>query len=244
MLQIYVFGRRIFVLGIGLALAAAAADGRADPQVWTTIVNNGVTMPGTQAAPALFNSYNQPALNDNKLVVFRARSKGGASGGELVHGIYQRDMSSAGPIIQITARGEIVPAPNNTYYNGVLASFEEFSSTPRIDFATPLIATRGQSQPVWTYQLLDTSVVPPALTDTRIGTSGIYANPGGALQTGASLLGAAVDLDQTTLTFPWFAVPGAPAGTRFDVFPGSPAVSEGRYIAFKGNYTDPSDGVG
>ncbi len=244
--EVALFRRAVGAVAVaaGILLAGAAPDGWAQPLTWSTIVNNGDTVPGTEAAPMLFNSYNQPSLNDNKLVVFRARGKAGTGGGQPVHGIYQRDMASAGPIVMVTARGETVPAPNNTYYNGALAIFDEFPSTPRIDFASPLMATRGQSQPVWTYQLLDTSVEPPVLTDTRVGTSGIYANPGGALQTGASLLGAAVNLDQTTLTFPWFSVPGAPPGTRFDQFPGSPAVSDGRYIAFKGNYFDSSDALG
>ena len=235
--------RRLCALGVGVLLSAVAASGAAQPLSWSTIVNNGDTIPGTEAAPMLFNSYNQPSLNESKLVVFRARGKGGA-GGEPVHGIYMRDMSGANPIVKITARGDTVPAPNNTLYSDLLASFSEYPSTPRIDIASPLIATRGQSQPVWTYQLLDETVVPPVLTDTRVGTSGIYANPGGVLLTGASLLGAVVDVDQTTLTFPWFSVPGAPPGTRFDQFPGSPAVTGGQYIAFKGNYTDPSDGLG
>jgi hypothetical protein len=62
--------------------------------------------------------------------------------------------------------------------------------------------------------------------------------------TGASLLGAVTNYPTTTLTFPQWAVPGAPPGTRFDQFPGSPAATNGTIIAFKGNYTDPSDGLG
>ena len=234
--------RNARILAIGLALVGGSTGIAAAPLSWSVIVNNGNDMPGTAAVK--FNSYNQPSVNASGLVVFRARSKAGTGGGP-VHGVYQRDMSVlAGPIIGIVARGDEVPQPNNTMYNGELAGFEEFSSMPRIGSDSPLVATRGQSQPVWTFQLLDTSVNPPVLTDTRVGTSGIYANPGGVLITGASLLGSAVDIDQTTLTFPQFSVPGAPAGTRFDVFPGAPTVADGRYIAFKGNYTDPSGLLG
>lgn len=112
----------------------------------------------------------------------------------------------------------------------------EFPSTPRIDATSNLIATRGQHQPTWTYML--------GTTETRIGTSGIYAFPGGVPVTGASLLGSAVEPDQVTLSFPWFSVPGALLGQRFDQFPGSPAIADGRYIVYKGNYTDLADGLG
>ena len=222
---------RCVALGAVAGWALAPIPAAAQLTNWVTVVNNGDQVPPGPAV-ANFNSYNQPSVNAAGLVVFRARS----AGPDPTSGIYQRDMSGANPIIRLTARGEVVPQPNNTFYNGVLASFEEFPSTPRIDAFTSLVATRGQSQPVWTYLL--------AGADTRVGTSGIYANPGGVLTTAASLLGAAVEADQFTLSFPQYSVPGAPAGTRFDQFPGSPAVSDGRYIAFKGNYTNPSDLLG
>ena len=234
--------RNAHLLAVGLMLAAGSTAIEAVPLSWSVIVSNADDMPGPAAVK--FNSFNQPSVNANGLVVFRARSKGGTAQGP-VHGIYQRDMSGgANPIVEITSRGDEVPQPNNTLYNGVLSVFEEFASMPRIDVNSPLMATRGQSQPVWTYQLLDFTVNPPVLTDTRVGTSGIYTNPGNVLLTGASLLGSAVNVDQTTLTFPQFSVPDAPPGTRFDQFPGGPAVSDGQYISFKGNYTDPSDLLG
>lgn len=37
---------------------------------------------------------------------------------------------------------------------------------------------------------------------------------------------------------PYFAVPDAPPATRFDVFPGSPTITDQQVIAFKGNYWD------
>ena len=119
-------------------------------------------------------------------------------------------------------------------YNGVLSTFNAFASVPRIDIASPTMAVRGQSKPVYTYLL--------GATETRVGTSGAYTNPGGALITGASQLG--VVLENGVLTFPYYAVPDAPAGTKFDQFPGSIAVTNGTIIAYKGNYTDPSDGIG
>ena len=219
------------MLVIGLGLAGALATAQAQPFDWKTVVNNGYTMPNSTK---LFNSYNQPSVNAGGLVVFRARSKGSQ---QPVRGIYERDMRSYGPLIEVTSVGATVPQPNNTYYSSSeLAQFNEFPAFPRIDSSSSVIATRGQSQPVWTYLLPDT-------TETRVGTAGVYANPNGFLTTGASLLGA-VRLPNNALVFPWFQVPGAPAGTRFDQFPGSAAVTGGATVAFKGNYTDTVTGIG
>ncbi len=223
------------MLAIGLGLAGALATAQAQPFVWKTVVNNGYTMPNSSK---LFNSYNQPSVNAGGLVVFRARSKGPQ---QPVRGIYERDMRVNGPLIEVTSVGSAVPQPNNTYdSNGALAPFNEFPAFPRIDSGSPTIATRGQSQPVWTYLLADGS-------ETRVGTAGVYTNPGGALTTGASLLGA-VRLPDGTLVFPQYQVPGqvpgAASGTRFDQFPGAAAVTGGATVAFKGNYTDTVTGIG
>ncbi len=198
---------------------------------WQHVANNADNAPG--GGPGyVFRSYNQPAINDAGLVVFRARS---SSGGQQIDGVYRVD-PVGGVISKVLARYDTVPDPNNTFYNGVLADFTEFPSIPRIDANSALLATRGQSQPVWTY-LLDGS-------ETRIGTSGIYASDGAPAWTATSLLGAVVDADQVTPSFPWFSVPDAVIGTRFDQFPGAPTTFGGRYVAFKGNYTDPFDGLG
>lgn len=212
---------------IAVVLGGFAATATAQPLTWQTVVNNGDTMPGSTAT---FNSYSQPSVNAAGLIVFQGR----ASGSTVVHGIYGRDMLAATPPFNITGMGTAVPPPNNTFYNGVLASFEAFPSVPRIDTSSPAMAVRGQSLPVYTYLL--------GATETRVGTSGVYANPGGTLLTGASLLGAV--LEGGTLTFPHYSVPGATAGTRFDQFPGAATITNGSVIAYKGNYTDPSDGIG
>ena len=214
-------------------LALLASNALANTLFWQTAANNGDVAPGGNSA-ATFRSYNQPAINDAGVVVFRARSSSGQ--GPQVDGVYMIDLSAANPIVKLLARDDTVPQPNNTLYTGTLAAFTEFPSTPRIDAGSDLIATRGQSQPVWTY-VLDGA-------ETRIGTSGVYAFPDGVPVTGASLLGGVVEADQVTLSFPWYSVPGALLGTRFEQFPGSPAVFGGRYIAFKGNYTDPIDELG
>lgn len=190
----------------GIAIAPAFA--------WQVVVNNAVVVPGDGRR---FNSYNQPSVNVNRLVVFRARSRGGA-GGEPAHGVFTRDMAQAGtPIITIFDRNTLVPHPNN-----LGTQFVEPPSFPRIDMWSDTIASRANHPPVWQYLLPDGS-------ETRAGTTGIYTNPFAALIAGASNLGAVP-------AFPFFAVPGT-AGIKFDVFPGAPAVTDGATIVFKGNHT-------
>ena len=208
---------------------------------WSTVVNNNDYMPtadcvdGQPANSAAkcrhFNSYNQPSVNVNGLVVIRARSRGGEGGAgdggeggggngdagsgseghQPVHGIYTRDMSNdmsdgdveSRHIVRILDRTSEVPQPNN-----LGSTFIETPSFPRIDMWSDTVATRGNHQPVWEYALPDGG-------KTRAGTTGIYTNPFGGLISGASKLGALPD-------FSFFEVPGAPTLTPFDVFPGAP----------------------
>jgi len=204
-----------------------------------TVVNNKDLMPDAPNQRT-FNSYNQPSVNLNGLVVIRARSKGGdgggGGGGEAdeqggghgpTHGIYTRDMGVDGsPIVRILDRTTEVPQPNNAHYpptNTSLTTFIETPSFPRIDIESDTIATRGNHQPVWIY-------TPPDSDETRAGTTGIYTNPFGDLITGASKLGAVTE-------FSFFGVPESP-GVLFEVFPGAPSVTGGNTIVFKGNYTE------
>ena len=183
---------------------------------FTTVANNGDLIPDSSRN---FNSYNQPSVNSDGLVVFRARSQGGQ--GQPITGIFTRDIAdlvNPSPISSLTTRGSIVPDPNNTG-----ATFNEFPSFPRIDIDSNTVATRGQSQPVWNFSVNG--------VDTRVGTAGIYTNPNGQLITGASQLG-------NVPGFEYLQVPGAPSGTRFDQFPGSPSPTNGNSIVFKGNWTD------
>jgi hypothetical protein len=229
---------------------------------WYTVANNGDVIPtdsssncgschedmvssgsAMSTSPKVFNSYNQPAINKNGAVVFRARSRGGmgggesggmsGSGGEPERGIYMRNLAEQGPLYMVFRRGGTVPQPNNTTIRNTdqLASFNEFPSVPRIDAGSDTIATRGQSTPLWTYMLEDGS-------ETRTGTSGVYTSSGhGMPTTGASMLGDVFELGAQV--FPYFQVPvhgAVPAGTGFDQFPGSPAVTERTTIVFKGNF--------
>lgn len=205
---------RMFVTALGaLTLFAGAAPG-ADFK-WQVVVNNGVTVPGDSRT---FNSYNQPSVNVNRLLVFRARSKGGQNG-EPAHGVFIRNMASPGAILTVFDRNTQVPAPDN-----LGSTFVEPPSFPRIDMWSNTVASRGNHQPVWEYLL------PGGITETRAGTTGIYTNPFGNLVIGASNLGLVPD-------FRFFAVPGTGYFFKFDVFPGSPSVSDGATLVFKGNYT-------
>jgi hypothetical protein len=195
---------------------------------WSTVVNNGDPVPGSARK---FNSYSPPSVNARGLVVFRGRSRGGQGQGEPERGVYARNISNAASVVvRIADVQTSVPQPNNTLYNGQLASFNEFPAFPRIGVNANTVATRGQSQPVWTYILNG--------TETRVGTSGIYATPNGALVTGMAQLGAVP-------SFSHFQVPGATPGTKFDQFPGAPTLANASVTAFKGNYTDgvPKTGV-
>lgn len=186
---------------------------------WTTVVNNNDMIP--DALPVrTFNSYNQPSVNADGLVVFRGRSREGGSLGPATHGIYIRDMAvSESGIVKILDRTTQVPAPNN-----LGATFIETPSFPRIDMWSGTIVTRGNHQPVYAYLPIG------ELEDTQVGTSGIYVGTDGELLTGAAKLGSAPG-------FELFAVPGITPPVPFEIFPGAPSVTDGFTIAFKGNYT-------
>lgn len=196
------------VLTIVAASEAMAVD-------WKTVANSASAIPGTSGK--LFSSFGQPSLNNKCAIAFRGRSTGP---GEPARGVYAGNGCNLKKGLGVFAfNGTTVPQPNN-----LAAEFTEFPAFPRLDLRSNLAATRGQSKPVWEYTLPDGS-------DTRVGTSGVYAGLiGSAPLTGASLLGAVPGFEQ-------YSVPGYP-GVRFDQFPGAPAVYDGNKIAFKGNFTD------
>lgn len=207
----------VAIFGITSAMAAPTLQ-------WSTVVNNATLAP--DANGLRFFSYNQPSVNDAGLVAFRGRARAptGNGGGEPLRGVFTRDMSVANTSVTTIASNmpafNTVPAPNN-----LAGTFTEFPAFPRIDARSNTVAFRGQSNPVFEYE------TSPGVT-TRGGTSGIYTNPQGTLVTGASLLGNVASPDLSH-----FQVPGTTAGTRFDQFPGAPAVT-GNTVVFKGNWTD------
>lgn len=186
---------------------------------WVTVANNSFVPPG--GAGKSFFSFNQPSINRDGKVVFRARAKaaGGGAGGEPHRGVWTVDLCSSPALQTVIDNSTVVPAPNNTG-----ETFIETPSIPRIDISSPLLASRGNSQPVWTY------TDPITQLESRAGTTGIFTWINGPLATGVNILG-------NLPSFSYFQVPGAPAGTKFDVFPGSPTATNGKYIAFKGNFT-------
>ncbi|QQS41142.1 MAG: hypothetical protein IPM63_17545 [Acidobacteriota bacterium] len=181
------------------------------PFAWRTVVNNSNYLPKTKKR---FNSYNQPSVSADGHVVFRARGRGQPR----ATGIFVRQVN--GP--EMTSLADLtveVPYPNNL---GTM--FNEFPSIPRISPNTGIIATRGNHQPVYRYDL-------PDGTETRVGTTGVYVMRGdGLVVTGASKLGLVPGFEH-------YSVPGTDNNVAFDVFPGSPAVTDDGTIVFKGNYT-------
>ena len=232
---------QIKALGAAAVLAAVAVTAAAAPKTsafhWETVVNNNDFVPGSDR---YFNSYNQPSVNSRGMVVFRARSTGHAQGP--LSGIFRRDVSGRDRAIQtIASRSTVVPGPNNTCYpqgggqdatdcppegSGQFSTFNEFPSFPRVALNRDFAATRGNSQPVWTY-------TPEGGSETRVGTSGVYLHTdGNQLLPGATQLGSVPG-------YCIYQVPGIDAlGTRFDQFPGAPAVTDNGVVVFKGNYAD------
>ena len=108
------------------------------------MVNNGVTVPEDART---FNSYNQPSLNvDAAGRVPRAQQ--GRPGGEPAHGVFMRDMAAGTDVSTILDRTTDVPQPNN-----LDSTFIEPPSFPRIDMWSDTVATRGNHQPVWNYDV-------------------------------------------------------------------------------------------
>lgn len=209
--------------------AIPAADALPPAFVWTTVVNSAVVVP--EGDGRTFNSFNQPSVNDIGLVVLRGRSKGGQQAGEPLRGIYSRQMAGRAAALKVVFDTKtVVPQPNNIDYSGQPGSFTEFPAFPRIGIDSNTIASRGQSKPVYEYQTGTDPTTGEPIT-TRTGTSGIYAMRRGERVTAMSQLGAVAGFD-------YFSVPGATPGTKFDQFPGAPAVANTNAVVFKGNYTD------
>lgn len=207
---------------LSVTTAFMAVTAQATPELtFRTVVNNGDKMPNSERR---FNAYNQPSVNKNGRVVFRARSKGGTNGGQPTKGIYSRKMSMMGSTTEVEAdTSTLIPAPNNTS-----ATLLETPSFPRVDRNSSSYAFRGMSKPVWTY-------TPEGGEETKIGTTGIYMAPHKLLKTGIGQLGVVPE-------FSYYAVPGESQLLKFDMFPGAPS-PVGTKVGFKGNYTVPAPTV-
>ena len=233
---------RAFISGLTVIMATVAPFALAAPPTglfnWITVVNKNDVMPNSTSSRT-FNSFNQPSVNANGLVVFRARSRGGPPEGPPAHGIYTRAMpkgTEQSTLIKLVAGGNTaVPYPNNIEYppDNLLTTFIEFPSIPRIAINTNAIATRGNHQPTWAYPLDNGD-------ETRAGTNGIYVNLNSLDPVARELVSGATKLGVVSEFKAIFQVPGAAPGTPFDVFPGAPAITDSNIIAFKGNYSVPA----
>jgi hypothetical protein len=204
------YTKLLYALGAAtMTITALAAPKPDTPLEWTTVINNNDLIPPLEQRT--FNSYNQPSVNTEGLVVMRARSRGGPPLGPATHGIYTRDMSIAdSEIVRILDRTTPVPQPNN-----LGSKFVETPSFPRIDMHSATIATRGNHSPVHRYLLDDGS-------ETRAGTTGIYTNVSGVLTAGAAKLGHVPDEENNKYFVPEFEG----FGIAFEVFPGSELAAE------------------
>lgn len=220
------------VLSATATTALAVSTTNATPfSNWAIVVNNADIAPDTTDS---FFSYNQPSINDDGMVVIRARAKAPKSktqtqksqGGEggITSGIYTRDMSIPNaPINAVAVRGDQIPLPNNILNPGP-STFNEFPSFPRIDASSSILAFRAQSTPSWEVTLEDG-------TDTRSGTSGLYYS---TTNTKPPVTGIRNIIAENG--FPQYLVPGT-TDIRFEQFPGAPSPT-GNLITFKGNWTD------
>ncbi len=223
----YIFRKITLLLAVGALIPEIACG---DSFNWRKVVDNNANPPGI--ATEKFFSYNQPSVNNNGLVVFRARAKkptGAQGGGEPTRGIFTRNMSTNTAIKVVASTKppyDVVPKPNNIT-NPKPATFNEFPAFPRISMASNTLAFRGQSQPTWEDPVLG----------KLGGTSGVYANPYNILRTGARNL--EVDAGFSQFLVPNIALDASSAATKFDQFPGAPATEFNR-VTFKGNYNDNS----
>jgi hypothetical protein len=214
----------IMAAAVATALLGLPAVGQSQAAFdWQVVTDNTIDIPGYSGRT--LNSYNDPSVNSDGFVVFRARSTGKQGGP--IRGVFARNMGEGLPLRIVYLAQSEVPWPNNTSYNGADGRFNEFPSFARVDAGSPTIVTRGQSQPTWGYEVDG--------EEARVGTSGIYVRYGGQLRTAMTQLGAVPG-------FEYFSVPGADLYTRFEQFPGAPSVMDRETIAFKGNFSIGDDG--
>ncbi len=196
--------------------AASLLDKKTRPSAgvhvfWETVVNNGRNIPGSNS---LFNSFGQPSVNSEGMVIFRGRGTESAR----ISGTFMRN-TPKGNLEALADVNNFVPQPNN-----LDAEFTEFPAIPRIAINAANVATRGNHKPVYRFTLPDGS-------ESRAGTTGLYAQlETKYLFTAASKLGAIPG-------FEFYGVPGTDPVVPFDVFPGAPAITDEGVILFKGNYT-------
>ncbi len=261
--------RPMFTASIAFAatFALGTAAGPARTFTWTTIVNNGDVIPGT--TKTLFNSYNQPSVNDSGVVVFSARSKaaGSGRGGGNGHGGGGNGHGGGGDAT--------LAAPGNGHGSGgggggpkgggggtnspVSGVYERAmlttvgAVTKIFDLNTPvpdpnnLGATFNEFPAIPRIDAATNAMAvrgqsQPVWQYTLNGTDTRAGTSGVYMQEGTSSPFTAVNQLGSVPDFAtYWQVPEAP-GTKFDQFPGA-ASPANDMITFKGNWTDTS-GVG
>ena len=200
---------------------------------WRKIANANDYIPGVLPSDRNFNSFNQPSVNGNGLVVFRGRSEGHGKGP--VSGIFKYDTLQDSPMIELVAAqsapaqnsSTLVPQPNN---QGVF--FIEFPAFPRVSLKKNNIATRGLHQPSWIWTNSENA-------EELVGTNGVYVQLEKAKQlaTGANLHGSVPADFSSDYDVP-YSNGKHDSGVRFSMFPGAPSITDNNIIAFKGNFED------
>ena len=153
----------------------------------------------------VFNSYNQPAINKEGVVVFRARSRGGEGGGHGAGRTGTRHLRARPGRAGAAVHG--VPA----HRHGAAAEqhHDKEHRSARVVQRVPVGAAHRRrfrhdcdARPIHA----GVDVLPADGTETRTGTSGVYTSSShGMPTTGASMLG---DVHEGGFqTFPYFQVP-------------------------------------
>jgi len=266
--------RRLKTLAVAIGAATlapwAATVGSVTPSTpwftWTTVVNNTDLMPteGCAKDPLKckpFNSYNQPSVNLDGLVVIRARSRGGPGDTGGGHG----GEGEAGAMAPAAGEGSGGNGGSGTDHGNqpVHGIYTRDMSDPenpgpivhildrKTEVPQPNNAHYPPSNPLLT-TFIETPSFPRIDMDSdTVATRGnhqpvwIYGEEGDETRVGTTgiytnpfgdLITGASKLGAVP-GFGFFAVPGVEPPTMFDVFPGAPAVTGGSTIVFKGNYT-------
>ncbi len=249
--------KKVCFIVISTAAAAAITAGKtyAVPfsfWEWETVVNNADIAPGTAHA---FFSYNQPSINDDGTVVFRARAKGAGGANHNGQGGDSHSGSNSGSASG-SHGGSNSGSTSGSHGGPTSGIFARDMSTA--DAPIISIAVRGGEVPdpnnivkpgpatfneFPSFPRIDSSsstisfrgqsqpswnVTLGEELETRSGTSGLYGFTCDTLTTGIRNIEAEGG-------FPEYLVPNE-NNIRFEQYPGAPSPT-GNIVAFKGNWT-------
>ena len=186
---------------------------------WQTVANGASTLPTTTTP---FLNFGPASINTSGMAVFKGVSvvttAEGSGEASSTTGIYTADLANGGTLAKVVDIATLVPDPNTITYGLTLAKFGGFPSFPKIDASSSFVGFNATHPPVVSLP-----------SDGRVGSAGLYSNPGGALDTGVGLF-----VQDLTTTYPYFANPDT--GAAFGAFPASPSVVGGDTLVFKADY--------